>query len=75
VKATAATQFNKAHPTQPFFWQQEYGAFTLDSKRLPYHVDYVLNQKEHHRRGTAIRALEQSSAHGTVTQKNAESTE
>ena len=63
VKATATTQFNKAHPTQPIFWQQEYGAFTFDTKRLPYHVDYVLHQKEHHRRGTAIGTLEQSVAH------------
>jgi putative transposase len=59
VKATAATQFNKAYTAYPpFFWQQEYGAFTFDSKRLSYHVDYVLAQKEHHRRGTVISALE-----------------
>jgi REP element-mobilizing transposase RayT len=62
VKATAATQFNKAHTNYPaFFWQQEYGAFTLDSKRLAHHVDYVLAQKEHHRRGTVIPMLERSS--------------
>jgi len=62
VKATAATRFNKTrtdHP--PFFWQQEYGVFSLDSKRLPRLVDYVLEQKEHHRRGTVIPILERSS--------------
>lgn len=61
VKATAATRFNKAHTSsQPFFWQQEYGAFTLDFRRLHHHVEYVLRQKEHHRRGTIIPALERS---------------
>jgi putative transposase len=61
VKASASTRFNKAHLTQrPFFWQEEYGAFTLDAKRLPDHVAYVRQQKEHHQRGTLIPALERS---------------
>ena len=59
VKGAAATRFNKAHPDRPpLLWQQEYGAFTLDAKRLPNHVQYVLHQKEHHRRGSVIPALE-----------------
>ncbi len=61
VKATAATRFNKTRAAgPPFFWQEEYGAFTFDSKRLSYHVDYVLGQREHHRRGTVIQALERA---------------
>ena len=61
VKAAASTLFNKAHPTRPaFFWQEEYGAFTLDLKRLPNHVAYVEQQKEHHRHSTTIPALERS---------------
>lgn len=61
VKAASSTRFNKANAGDPpFFWQQEYGAFTFDAKRLPYHVDYVLRQKEHHRRGTAVEVLELS---------------
>jgi putative transposase len=76
VKAASSTLFNKAHSgNPPFFWQQEYGAFTFDSKRLPYHVEYVLHQKEHHGRGTAIQSLEPHSAPGIETQEEAESTE
>ena len=59
VKATAATQFNKSGQDElPFFWQQEYGAFTFDLPRLPYHVKYVREQKEHHRRGSVKALLE-----------------
>ena len=30
IKAVASTKFNKSHPNQPpFFWQNEYGAFTF----------------------------------------------
>ena len=61
VKAVSSTLFNKAHAELPAFaWQEEYGAFTLDLKRLSNHVNYVLRQKEHHRHGTTIPALERS---------------
>jgi REP element-mobilizing transposase RayT len=59
VKAVASTKFNKAgsdHP--PFFWQEEYGAFSFDAKRLPNYIAYVNRQKEHHARGTIIPVLE-----------------
>jgi putative transposase len=49
VKAVASTKFNKAHPhASPFFWQEEYGAFSFDAKRLPNYIAYVDWQKEHH---------------------------
>ncbi|MEA2690625.1 MAG: hypothetical protein QOJ16_12 [Acidobacteriota bacterium] len=61
VKAASSALFNKAHPTRPaFFWQEEYGAFTLDLKRLSNHVSYVLQQKDHHRQRTTIPALERT---------------
>jgi len=61
VKAASSAVLNKSHPNHPaFFWQEEYGAFTLDSKRLPNHIAYVQQQKEHHRQGTTIPALERS---------------
>jgi REP element-mobilizing transposase RayT len=61
VKAVSSALLNKAHPNRPpFFWQEEYGAFTLDLKRLPNHVTYVQHQKEHHQHGTTIPALEKA---------------
>jgi REP element-mobilizing transposase RayT len=59
IKAVASTKFNKAYPAAPpFFWQEEYGAFSFDAKRLPNYIAYVTRQKEHHAQGTIIPILE-----------------
>jgi REP element-mobilizing transposase RayT len=59
VKAVASTRFNKEHPEfERFGWQDAYGAFTFDAKRLPNVVAYVERQKEHHAQGTLISVLE-----------------
>jgi REP element-mobilizing transposase RayT len=61
IKAVASTKFNKSQPgNQPFFWQDEYGAFSFDAKRLPNYVAYVNRQKEHHAQGTIIPILERT---------------
>jgi putative transposase len=61
VKAVASTRFNKSMPDGPlFFWQEEYGAFSFDAKRLPNYVAYVNNQKEHHAQNTLIPVLERT---------------
>jgi putative transposase len=36
--------------TEPFYWQEGYGALTFARPALPRIVAYVVNQKEHHRR-------------------------
>ncbi len=62
VKAVASTRFNKAHPeSHSFFWQDEYGAFSFDGKRLPNVIAYVNQQKLHHSQGTALPVLERTS--------------
>ena len=59
VKGVASTKFNKSgHDGSPFFWHDEYGAFTFDAKRLPNYIAYVEKQKEHHRDNTVIPILE-----------------
>ena len=61
VKAVASTKFNKSRPGDPpFFWQDEYGAFSFDAKRLPNYIAYVSRQKEHHAQGTTIPVLERT---------------
>jgi len=61
VKAVASTKFNKfGLDTTPFFWQEEYGAFSFDGKRLPNYISYVERQKEHHAQGTTIPILERT---------------
>ena len=41
-----------------FAWQHGYGVLTLGGKQLDMAKSYVNNQKEHHRNGTFITALE-----------------
>ncbi len=52
----------------PFAWQEEYGIFSFDKKRLANHVEYVERQKEHHAQGTIIRLFESVDSR-TSTQK------
>ena len=66
VKAVASTKFNKSGTGGAFFWQEEYGAFSFDSKRLPNYIAYVERQKEHHAQGTTIPILERTSGEGVV---------
>jgi putative transposase len=61
VKAVASTKFNKSGlRDEPFFWQEEYGVFSFDGKRLPNYIDYVECQKEHHAQNTTIPMLERT---------------
>ena len=66
IKGVASTKFNKSyrdhHP--PFFWQEEYGAFSFDGKRLPNYIAYVERQKEHHDNQRTIPLLERTSGEG-----------
>ena len=61
VKAVATTKFNKSgHPQAPIYWQSEYAVFSMDKKRLPYHIAYVEKQKQHHAGGDRIPILERT---------------
>ncbi len=61
IKAVASTKFNKSDFSDAsFFWQEEYGVFSFDGKRLPNYIAYVERQKEHHAQGTIIPILERT---------------
>lgn len=60
TKAATATRFNKGGHGSLLFWQDGYGAFTFDAKRLPNYIAYVQRQKEHHTQGTTIPLLERT---------------
>jgi putative transposase len=53
LKGASSHEFGKA-----LQWQSGYGIVSFGSKDLKWVVDYVLNQKEHHRRGTVYDRLE-----------------
>ena len=62
VKAVASTKFNKSSSEgRPFFWQDEYGAFSFDGKRLANFIGYVERQKEHHSQRDIMSVLERTS--------------
>ncbi len=62
VKAVASTKFNKSGMSQqPLVWQEEYGVFSFDGKRLPNYVNYVDRQKAHHAQRAVIPVLERLS--------------
>jgi len=56
VKGVASAKVNKAGLIgTPFYWQEEYGVFSFDAKRLPNFIAYVERQQQHHADYTAIR--------------------
>jgi REP element-mobilizing transposase RayT len=61
IKGASSAKFNKGgYSDLPFYWQNEYGAFSFDRKRLPSYLAYVQRQKEHHRDRTTIPVLERT---------------
>ncbi|MFN8512309.1 MAG: IS200/IS605 family transposase [Thermomicrobiales bacterium] len=75
VKATAATQVNKlVQREKALAWQEEYGVFSLDGKRLPNHIAYVERQQEHHAANTTIPLLERTGSQQTDSKTLREST-
>lgn len=60
LKGVSSARYNKSCPSQVLYWQDEYGAFSFDAKRLPHFVAYVECQKEHHAENTIIAVLERA---------------
>jgi putative transposase len=59
IKAVSSVKFNQSNVNaEPFAWQDEFGVFSFDRKRLPYVVAYVQNQKSHHAMNNLIPSLE-----------------
>ncbi len=59
VKGVSSAKFNQSGQRgTPLYWQEEYGVFSFDAKRLPNFVSYVERQKEHHNYATVIPVLE-----------------
>ena len=58
VKGVASARYNQGQFSKDRFeWQDGYGVFSFDGKRLPYVVAYVNRQKEHHADKTTIPVL------------------
>jgi putative transposase len=59
-KLKGSSSYYVNHEVQPkaLEWQRGYGIVSFGTKDLQWVVDYVKNQKEHHRRGTMSERLE-----------------
>ena len=64
IKGVSAAKFNKGGFSAILYWQEEYGAFSFDGKRLPNFVAYVERQKEHHAQNKTIPVLERTADGG-----------
>jgi putative transposase len=62
IKGVSSARFNQGRTAdQPrFAWQEEYGVFSFDRKRLPNVVAYVERQKQHHTENRTIPILERT---------------
>ena len=62
-KLKGSSSFYINHEVQPkaLQWQRGYGIVTFGTKDLPWVVEYIKNQKEHHRNGTIFDRLEKFS--------------
>ena len=65
IKGSSAHHLNHGmdSPMANFGWQRGYGVFSLGGKQLAQAVNYVRNQKQHHRQGTTIATLEEDHHH------------
>ena len=67
IKAVASVKYNQSKANgAPFYWQEEFGAFSFDRKRLPNVIAYVQNQKEHHAKNNLIPILERDLADDVI---------
>ena len=59
-KLKGASAYYINHEVQPkaLEWQRGYGIVSFGTKDLPWVIDYIKNQKEHHRRGNIQDRLE-----------------
>ena len=61
IKGIASAKLNQHYPSlTPFYWQDDYGAFSFDGKRLTNVIAYVENQKHHHAQRNTIPLLERT---------------
>lgn len=58
LKGASAFFINKDSPHKLLEWQNGYGIVSFGTKDLKWVVNYVLNQKEHHKTGKIFKRLE-----------------
>lgn len=62
LKGASAREINRRKRRNTLVWQRGFGVVTFGRKNLPFVVEYVANQKEHHVQGTIHERLERTSS-------------
>ncbi len=58
LKGGSSHDVNDALKQKALYWQTGYGAVSFGKRNLPFVLDYIRNQREHHAKGTVIGRLE-----------------
>jgi REP element-mobilizing transposase RayT len=58
LKGSCAFETNKHFCRKLLEWQRGYGVVSFSTRHLKWVVDYIRNQREHHKNGTSREALE-----------------
>jgi REP element-mobilizing transposase RayT len=58
LKGGSSFHINQTASHKLLQWQRGYGIVSFGTKDLPWVTSYVLNQKEHHKKGTTHERLE-----------------
>lgn len=58
LKGASAFELNQRERSKRLEWQRGYGVVSFGRRQLPWVLEYIAKQKEHHARGTAKRRLE-----------------
>jgi putative transposase len=60
LKGACSFEINKQERFKALEWQRGYGVVSFGKKNLPWVLEYIANQKEHHARGTIQDRLERT---------------
>jgi len=58
LKGSSSHYINHEIQPKALEWQRGYGVVSFGTKDLPWVIEYIRNQKEHHKRGTTSDRLE-----------------
>ena len=75
LKGASSHEVNHSNPTRDkqLEWQAGYGVVSFGTKDLPWVVEYIRDQKEHHAHGTVHKRLERITADETTSSRTARS--
>ena len=69
LKGASSREVNRQKRFKALSWQRGFSVVSFGTKNLPFVVEYIANQKEHHAKGTAYDRLERTAGEETAARK------